>query len=491
MEIVYKRSFLLLLFITGLLSLNCKSAKTALTDTAKGDCTITIYPAEQTEIVSPLLMGFNIVYNNATDHNWQKGAGKVPVLLEKLKTKILRYPGGTVTTFYHWNDLSSQGHKDSWSSSFDPSKNKQPASFMDLDEYLAVCQKSGITPLIGINMGSGMRHHRVQKGIEEAKNLIRHCMESGINVTYYYLDNEPYQHDANYTYTAEEYADMVNKYVPALKEINPGIRIIVNTKPIWRPIDKADLSYTKTLISKAGKNIDFIDVHDYWAWGHATFDHWKGQKNLEIGSTGMTYRDQRSFYKKLAASLGYPEIDMITLEWNIGQPGKNNIAPTQAEAALMLGEQFMQLIQSGMKMAALWPVSWPKPSNWSSRALLNAQENYDPQKVYDLFTLYKNIMGHKKVKNHSSDSAIQVLSVKSKDTLWIYLINKNAEKLSSKIDLKIKDLEAGRYNAVIFDGNDESKGPLNIKSLPLKKLSDDHFTFEMPLYSFAKITFIK
>src|SRR5699024_6176907 len=105
-----------------------------------------------------------------------------------------------------------------------------------------------------------------------------------------------------------EYADMINQYTTAMKKVDDQIKIIANTRPIYRPLPKAkNLTRTKTLISKAGKHIDFIDVHNYWAWGHATFALWKSQENMEVGATGMTYKEQRSFYRKLAASLGYPE----------------------------------------------------------------------------------------------------------------------------------------------------------------------------------------
>src|SRR5699024_1393835 len=122
--------------------------------------------------------------------------------------------------------LTGQGHRDSWNSSFDPSKNKKPSSFMDLNEYLDVCRELKTEPLIGINMGSGMKYHRVQDGIEEAKKLMQHCLQRGIKVKYFYLGNEPYRSDANYTFTAAEYADMINQYGSAMRKIDDQIKII-------------------------------------------------------------------------------------------------------------------------------------------------------------------------------------------------------------------------------------------------------------------------
>src|SRR3546814_4196676 len=68
----------------------------------------------------------------------------------------------------------------------------------------------------------------------------------GVTVRYYYLGNEPYHKTANYMYTAEEYAEMINRYAEAMRKVDPDIRIIANTHP-------RNLDYTSTLIRQAGK----------------------------------------------------------------------------------------------------------------------------------------------------------------------------------------------------------------------------------------------
>src|SRR5690348_5684690 len=131
-------------------------------------CIIVLDASSQAGRISPMLMGFNIVYNNSPDSVWRKGRGKIPLLLQQLGVGVLRYPGGTVTTFYHWEHPSGQGHKDRWDPSYDTLKDKSPSRVMDLDEYIGVCQELHTQPLIGINMGSGMKYDRVYEGIREA-----------------------------------------------------------------------------------------------------------------------------------------------------------------------------------------------------------------------------------------------------------------------------------------------------------------------------------
>ena len=430
-------------------------------------------------------MGFNTVYCYEPDAVWKSGNGKIPQLLKQLNTGILRYPGGTVTTKYHWEHPTGQGWADSWDPEYDTTKNQSSSSFMGIDEYLAVCRKLKTEPLIGINMGSGKKYNRVKEGIEEAKRLVFHCKNSGVKVTCFYLDNEPYQPDANYTYTGEEYGEMVNEYVPAMKKIDDQIKIIVNTHP--RKMD-----FTKPLIATAGKNIDYIDIHFYWRWGNATYANWKAEKVMKQGG-GLPYNQQRAFYKRLVDSMGYPHIDLISLEWNLGRIGKKNIPPTQAEVALMVSEQFTEFIQSGMPMATFWPVSWPKHSDFDSRVLLNAQQNFEPNKVYDMFKLYKDILGNKMIGNNPSSEAIRVLSVKSKknDTIWIYIINKEKDKAFSLINLHVDGFSPRQYSAVGFNANDNSDGPLKIETMEIENNKSGNFKLKMPQYSLARITLVK
>lgn len=449
------------------------------------DYTVSIKTAEEEGTVSPNLMGFNIVYCYEGDTPWQNGRGKVPVMLKSIGTKQLRYPGGTVATFYHWESPTGQGWADSWNPQFDAARNSSPTSFMNIDEYLATTKEQNIEPLVGINMGSGMKYNRVEEGIKEAVKLMKHCLAKGVKVKYYYLDNEPYQRDANFTFTAEQYADMVNRYVPRMKEADPSIKIIINTHP------NTDI-YTKTLLQKAGKNIDLVDVHMYWKFRNATFENWK--KDALMAHRGLKgYNEQRQLFKKIFSDAGYPDIELVILEWNIGPPGEGNIPPTEAQAALMVSEQFAQFVQSGLVMACFWPISWPGKTDWTSRALLKSREGYKPNKMYDMFAQYTDILGQQKVASSASAGRLINVAVKSNDggQLWLYLINKNEEKATAEVNITLKDFAASAYTANGFTSEDNEPGKLHLKAIKVLKKNKSDFAITVPQHSFVKITFKK
>lgn len=447
------------------------------------DCTVAINAGVEQGIVSPNIMGFNIVYCYEGDKAWQSGKGKVPVMLKALGTRQLRYPGGTVVTKFHWEKPTGQGWSDSWAPDYSAAKNTDPSAFMDIDEYLGVVKAQKTEPLVGINMGSGMKYNRVQDGVDEAIRLMKHCLAAGVKVKYYYLDNEPYQPDANFTFTAEQYGASVNTYATAMRKVDPDIKIIVNTHP------NASM-YTKTLLSIAGKNIDLVDVHMYWKYKNATFENWEKEGLMKHRGVAP-YNQQRAIFEKIFADAGFPNIKLVILEWNVGPPGDGHVAPTGSQAALMASEQFTQYIQSGLFMSCFWPLSWPTKTDWTSRALLQAPNDYKPNKMYDMFTLYTDVLGQQKVSSTGSVENVLNLAVKSTNgkTMWVYLINKQQNKDIMNVDIALDAFKAKSYSATGFGSEGNDTPGLATHEVKIIKTDATHYQVQMPKNSFVKITY--
>lgn len=436
--------------------------------------------------IQPEVMGFNAIYSNEPDAQWNNGTGNVPNLLANLSTKLVRFPAGTVVTFWHWNDPNVPGHVDSWDPAYNHANDKPASATMNIDEYLAYCAAKGTTPLVGINMGSGKRWNRVNDGINEAKALVQHCMASGVDVKYYYLDNEPYQPDANYPFTPEEYAAQVNLYAPALKSVNPNIKIIVNLHP-----SPTKTAYTQTVVQLAGQNIDYVDLHFYWRYNTATFANWINEPQM-TNQGAQPYAAQRQIYRTMFANAGFPNIDLAVLEWNVGPFGSGNPEPSEAENALMAGEQFMQLVGSGVPLMSCWPLHW-ESGDWH-RAVISSAQGYTPNKMYDMFQQFSTIGWRQQVSGTIGGTAAQnrltYLLVKTNDaqTVYVYLINKNQATATSSVDLDLTSFTGfNAQSAVGFESTDTSVGPLNVHSIPVTK-TGNHLTFSMPKNSFAKVT---
>ena len=374
----------------------------------------------QRSTVSNKLLGFNLIYPHETDAIWQDG--KIARYLKEVNVAFLRYPGGTVCSYYHWNALTGEGWKDSW----DPAKPitpKAPSEFMDIDEYMALVKSTGATPLVGINMSSGWRWNRTKDGISEALALMQYCKYKKFNVEYWYLDNEPYQHDSNGgAKTPEQYAALINTYVPAMKAFDPNIKIVAN----WNAGFKNKRAEYNKLIQLAGANIDVIDAHWYWSWNTASWEKWLGKTPMEHW-TGDTYAGEIVYFRQMVKDLGYPDMKLASFEWNSG-PSKTG-SFTASQMAMTQAEMLMQFISGGLDFAVFWPIHWPGDS-WLEKSFVNTKTNAaNPD--YQLFKFLGKMQGGMLCETQITKTGKDMASIAVQDvdrkTLRICILNKNTK----------------------------------------------------------------
>ena len=472
----------MLLVVLHISSVSCSSQKNVVEKKAGQTITVSVDVSQPGTTISPMLMGFNNVYCFEPDKYWNKGDGKIPQYLKALNTKVMRYPGGTVVTRFQWENPSGQGWAEAGEPEFNPAKNTAPSEFMSVDEYLTYTKKLGIEPLLGINMSTGIKYGKVDDYLQQAIRLMHYCKSKGVKVKYYYLDNEPYIKNISYKFTAKSYAEQVNIYADAMRKIDPSIKIIANTHP-------NNFDYTDTLLQVAGRNIDLYDVHYYWYHGRATFENWISQPVMKRPPVGVL-SEQRAKIKEMGKKYGRNDIDMVLLEWNVGPEGDKDSKPvykrTKSQIALMVSEMFGDVLRSGMPMACFWPVSWPTNMD---RALLASERNYEPNKVYEVFDMYKVALGQNLLPSTVSGQRLANLAVKSADgkTLWVFLVNKTNNKATLPVDLNISGAKISSVNAELFDINDNNSEKLNTRKIGVTQ-SKGVAGISMPQYSFAKVT---
>lgn len=319
--------------------------------------------------VSPLIQGQGLVYSEEADVIYADGT--MAQLFQDVGAGFLRWPGGTVATMYHWNDLTGVGWIDKWDPNYNSSNDSDPSAYMDLDEYIALSQAADTEPMLGINMSSGIEWDREAEALQEAKDMISYCIAQGFDVKYFYLDNETYHHGNGYNkdkdndgeaWTPQLYAEQINIYAAAIKSLVPDAVLIAN----WTDKVRTNTADYTTIINVAGDNIDYIDVHWYWKWGVSTWDAWKAKTPMENETEwydGGTFIEEMQFFDSLTTSLGKPHIKLAALEWNIA-PGDHNTNPehTPFKTALMASEMQMQFIQGGLDLGAMWTTQWQNSS---------------------------------------------------------------------------------------------------------------------------------
>ena len=450
-------------------------------DSSEGKYSIKLIKNEK-EPISRYLMGFNLEYPYEADEIWQDG--KIEGYLKDVNASVMRYPGGTLATFYHWDALTGEGWKDSWDPEH-PIVPKANSEFMNLDEYISLTRRSVFTPLLGINMSSGRRWNRTEDGIKEAIALMQYCRDNNFKVKYWYLDNEPYQHDSNGgSKTIEEYAGLVNLFANRMRAFDPDIKIIVN----WRSAFKNERENYKKLLDIAGANIDMVDAHWYWSWNKPTFEKWLEKTPMEVWS-GDSYVNEIAYFRQMVKDFGYPNIQLASLEWNVGPIRENQLLPHQT--ALIQSEMMMQFMAGGLDMAALWPLQGPWASVASRSFVRRADKTAQP--AYQIFKFLGKMQGKSILKSeieHSCPNLLNLVATDEKEgSVRVCLLNKNAVRTSINIGSDIfRNLKLIGADAFVL--TNQGKGSA-IQTVKLSGQTISGISFVVPPTSVTMLTFEK
>lgn len=475
-QLILTKIFISSLFFLPFLGSTCQEKP----DPETGDENFSIKLFENEKIlVSPYLLGFNIVYAYEADSIWSDG--RIEGYLKNVNASVIRYPGGTVSSFYHWNELTGEGWKDSWDPE-NPVTPKPSSAFMDLDEFMSLAQKTNVTPLLGINMSSGWRWNRLEDGVREALELMKYCRDRNFNVKYWYLDNEPYQPDSNGgSKTIEQYAGLVNLFATRMKEFDPDIKIIVN----WNSAFNNRKAEYQKLLSLAGRNIDIIDGHWYWSWSNPTFEKWLLNTPMQVW-TGGSYLAEISYFRQMVQDFGYPDIKLASLEWNVGPVKDNQL--TSHQCALIQSEMLMQFIIGGLDMATFWPIQGAgaalAPRNFVSRSDRSAQP------VYRIFEFLGKVQGDNIFKTEVVTNQANVLyfvAVDEPGNVRVCFLNKNDNNIRVDIEtLVFENMELIEARAFVLKDQGNSSDNLNVELL---KSNGTRISFDASGISLTMLTF--
>jgi hypothetical protein len=383
---------------------------------------VAIDTSQSLGIISPKLIGTNVIYSRESDALWADST--IAESLKDLRTGFMRYPGGEVTSFYHWNHNTGVPFKDSW----DAPVPVQPSNqWMSFDEYMRQVQAAGATPLVGINIQSGHNTGRVADGVAEAVALVRYAKNRGYGVEHYFIDNEQYADNANMS--ATQYANYVNLYAAAMRKVDPSLKIVVN----WQGIMN---NGWKTILKIAGPNIDYIDFHAYWNRDAATFGNWRGQRLMT--HAGETYFAKIQSFRQELAREGL-DSKIAAFEWNLG-PAQWDQRPSPFQAALMNSEVFMQFVWAKLDAAAFWPLHYDANAREGEddRSLLTA-DDMEHSAIYQMLSMYKELLGKELISVQFRGSGVLATAGyrTSTDTATVMLLEKTGR--GSDLQLALGD----------------------------------------------------
>jgi alpha-L-arabinofuranosidase len=182
-----------------------------------------------------------------------------------LHPAFIRWPGGNVAQDYHWQwGVGPRDQRPVWVNA--AWRNELEPSDFGTDEFIQFARRVGAEPSLTVNVeGRGAT-------ADEAAAWVEYCNGSPqskygamrakngnaepFHVQYWEIGNEIWGDWVRGHSDANTYAQNLNRYVEKMKAVDPSIKIIAT--------GDNNLDWNRTLLTIAGKNIDYLSVHHYY-----------------------------------------------------------------------------------------------------------------------------------------------------------------------------------------------------------------------------------
>jgi alpha-N-arabinofuranosidase len=231
--------------------------------------------------------------------------------LRRIKTPILRWPGGCFVSAHHWKDAVGPNRI----ASFDKAWRVEEPNAFGTDEYIAFCRKVGCEPYICTNAGSGsaeemsdwVEYCNLKNEGQWARRRIANGHSEPYAVKYWSIGNENYLGGEIGAKSSLEWGRLVTEAAKMMKRVDPRIELSAAAL--------ADLDWNTNLLRSCGERLAWISLHGYWdgLWQDNTFADYGA-------SMAFTNRlsDQVDKVRGLLTAMGlHKRIRIAFDEWNL------------------------------------------------------------------------------------------------------------------------------------------------------------------------------
>ncbi len=421
-------------------------------------------------------IGINVNYLLDDDAN-RPTAFSIEKAVEAMGVKSLRYPGGAKSDVTLWSrgdfkspqpTLARTGPEE-WPSNdarvYDLADGAWKTRPMDLDAFMRLCRETGAQPIVVLPYDS-MNRPATKDGavpdknllLQNAVSLVRYAnLEKGYGLKYFELGNESYLYTYDGGARAEDYARDYLLFRAALKGVDPNIQLGANGPQMADAPGKLDeeegrkTPWWQTVFSLAGKDIDFISLHEYPCTGWYGYDYYRNNPVRMAGVDEIRKAARRFGPANLAGRLRFYLTEFNSADWeghpqNLGWKHVN----TLGHALVVFDMIGVALADPAVETADLWSTRWMenavKPELWDA---------IDPRNALlptgEALAVWTRNMGDRIVAATGSDKvACHAAYDGTKRELVVFLINKDAQRTVTA------KLSGGRFgdkaNALIWSG---------------------------------------
>lgn len=228
-----------------------------------------------------------------------------------LDIPVLRFPGGCISTSYHWKKGIGPRH-------LRPEEHDPVFKFtlhyeFGTDEYLEYCHSRGVTPQISVNVGTGTP----EEAAEWAAYVARWYRDRGVEppLMYWQIGNEHYGAWEIGSMSGEQYVEVLRAYVPCIRAQYPNCRIIalgVESGELMLQGERAP--WRAPLLAQAADLVDVLAIQHYC--GGWDDDPVKRQALVMQSATGIKATLEQALADIRAAGA---DMTVAMTEWNMWQ----------------------------------------------------------------------------------------------------------------------------------------------------------------------------
>jgi len=343
--------------------------------------------------------------------------------VEALRPPCIRWPGGYFSELYRWKDGIGPQHKrvvypvEAW--------NDRDVNSFGTDEFMTLCRRLNAEPIICINTGHRYSASPQTEFIEEAKHWVEYCNGPATspwgavraanghpepyNVKYWEIGNEIFL-----TRSASVYVNFLKAFVPALKAIDPSIKIIACGSGGF------DQNWNRTVINQCADLIDYISVH-----------HYEGIENYRSGV--INYENYTKELASVIAASTNPNIKIYMSEWNVwsGLDWRNG---------LYAGGMLTMFERQGKYMHMAGPALFLRHSSandWNNALINFNNSDWFPAPNYVVMKFWRDHYAPNFLAIDGTNSSLNVSTTRTEDGQKIYFKAINTSAKDIPVQLKI------------------------------------------------------
>jgi alpha-L-arabinofuranosidase len=276
--------------------------------------------------------------------------------IKLLKPAFIRWPGGNVAQDYHWLwGIGPRDERVTWSNL--SWKNEPEPSDFGTDEFVMFARALGAEPSLTVNVeGRGAT-------VSEAAAWVEYCNgpatskygamraanghPAPFGVKLWEVGNEIWGDWVRGHSDAETYARNYNRYAQAMRAVDPSIKLIA--------VGDNDMSWNRTVLREAGRNIDYLAIHHYYGRREVQGDP------LNLMARPLFFERFYTQVRQLLVELGLAgRIKLAINEWGLDLPTERQYSMEPA----LYGARLMNVFERSGELVEMSAVSdlvngWP------------------------------------------------------------------------------------------------------------------------------------